>query len=213
MRVFEIIGPIMFGPSSSHTAGACRLSRAIYQLAGGQIDRAHLLLHGSFQIDEGEQINKALVAGLLGMDTDDDKINDSYTYMERSQIKFSYENTHIKGAHHNTVRYIIRNKDISFTATSVSIGGGMIEIRDINGVQLSLTGAYNTIVIYAHSDESVCNFLNKHMGKEESLEIFSADSGEKMILYKSEFSSVYSQFQEIRKMPSVRYAALLEKFD
>ena len=66
MRVFELIGPIMFGPSSSHTAGACRLSRAMWQIAGGKINKAELDLHGSFRAHEGGSVNKALVAGLLG---------------------------------------------------------------------------------------------------------------------------------------------------
>ncbi len=148
MRVFELIGPIMFGPSSSHTAGACRLSRAMWQIAGCGIVEASLDLHGSFRVKEGANVNKALVAGLMGYDTDDDRINHSHADMEKSGIKFTYQNTVLDGAHNNTVRYHIKGRDFGFTATGASIGGGMIEVTDIGGAKCSVTGDYSTLLIF-----------------------------------------------------------------
>ena len=213
MRVFEIVGPIMFGPSASHTACACRLSRAMYQLADRQIDEAHLQLHGSFRVKEDGRINKALVAGLLGMDTDDDRINDSYACMRRSKIKFSYENVELEHAHNNTVRYIIKNKKIAFTATGVSVGGGMIEIRDINGVPVLITGENHTIVIFAEDDTAVRNFLTGNGDAEGRLSVFPLDDAQKLMLYQTEFSIDLQFLLEIRKLAGVAYASLLERFE
>ena len=95
----------MFGPSSSHTAGADRLSRAMYQILNEPLRSAKLDLHGSFRVRDSGQVNKALVAGLLGFDTDDDRINSSHALMAQSGIDFSYGDVFIEGAHNNTVRY------------------------------------------------------------------------------------------------------------
>jgi len=148
MRVFEMIGPIMFGPSSMHTAGACRVARAVWQIAGEDVREAHLELHGAFRVPEGGQVNTALVAGLLGYDTDNDRLHSSLEDAAANGVGLTWENTVLPGAHNNTVRYTVKGNYGTLCVTGVSTGGGMIEMREIDGARVSITGDYYTAILF-----------------------------------------------------------------
>ena len=116
---FDILGPIMIGPSSSHTAGAARLGKIASTIAAGDIVEVRFLLHGSFaKTYKGHGTDKALVAGILGFDPWDEEIKESFEIARARNIKFSFEEVVMEGAHPNTVKFIIKKVDNSISTIS-----------------------------------------------------------------------------------------------
>ena len=108
--IFDILGPVMVGPSSSHTAGAVRIGYTARQLFGEPVKKAIVYLHGSFAATgEGHGTDKAIIAGLLGMKPDDLRIPDSFTVAKESGMEFVIDKKEIRGAHPNTARIIMEN--------------------------------------------------------------------------------------------------------
>lgn len=165
MNVFDIIGPVMVGPSSSHTAGAVRIGRMVRGLLGEQPVSVDIQLHGSFaQTYKGHGTDKAILAGLMGMPPDDEKIRDSMELAREAGMKYQFSKTMIKDAHPNTalITAISRTGEKVIVQGS-SVGGGNIVINKINGMDVEFTGEYYTLVIY-HKDTpgtvaSVANLL------------------------------------------------------
>ena len=146
----EVIGPFMIGPSSSHTAGACRIGKISRLIVNEKIKSVVFYLHGSFGKNyKGYGTDRALVAGILGMDTDDVRIINSLEIAERSGLNISFIEKELGNIYHpNTVKLEIEtltNRKVSIIASS--IGGGNIEIVDINGKDVYFTGKYNTLFI------------------------------------------------------------------
>ena len=151
--VFDILGPIMIGPSSSHTAGAQRLGKAARNIAGDDFKSVTFLLHGSFaKTYKGHGTDKALTAGILGMDTQDENIKNSLNIAEEKDIKIEFIPADLGDVHPNTVKVIFHKTDGNdFYVTGSSIGGGSIVITDINGNRVEFTGQY-PIIIIKHKD-------------------------------------------------------------
>lgn len=149
MNIFEVLGPVMIGPSSSHTAGAVRIGRTAHKLLGEDISRADITLSGSFaSTGKGHGTDKALIAGLMDMKTDDDRIPDSFVMAQEKGMEFSFANRELKGAHPNTA--VLELTGVSgkkMVITGESVGGGKIRISSIDGVNLTFTGEYNTLII------------------------------------------------------------------
>lgn len=146
--VFDIVGPIMIGPSSSHTAGAARLAKVASIIAGGKIKKVEFLLHGSFaKTYKGHGTDKALVAGILRMDPWDENLKKSFEIAAEQGIDLVFTETDLGDVHPNTVKFIITKEDgqISVIAGS-SIGGGNIVIFDIDGQEVEFTGEYPTLI-------------------------------------------------------------------
>jgi L-serine dehydratase len=146
---FDIIGPAMIGPSSSHTAGAARLGKVARLVAGGKIKSVRFLLHGSFaKTYRGHGTDRALVAGILGMDPWDERLRDSLQIAEEQGLAVSFLETDLGGMHPNSVKFIIEKEDGTIVqVVGSSIGGGNISITEIDGEPLEFTGAYPTIII------------------------------------------------------------------
>lgn len=146
---FDILGPIMIGPSSSHTAGAARLGKIAATIAAGEIVEVRFLLHGSFaKTYKGHGTDKALVAGILGFDPWDEEIKESFAIAKARNIKFDFEEVIMEDAHPNTVKFIIEKSDNSIsTITGSSIGGGNVIVTEINGMEIEFTGEYPTLII------------------------------------------------------------------
>lgn len=154
ISVFDIIGPNMIGPSSSHTAGALRIARLALHMVKHPITNVKFILFGSFaQTYQGHGTDRALVAGILGFDTEDYRIKESFQYAKEAGLQYSFEtNTTKQDVHPNTVDIIITdNTGDETTVTGVSIGGGRAVIKKINGVTVDLSGEYHTLVI-KHKD-------------------------------------------------------------
>lgn len=147
--VFDILGPIMIGPSSSHTAGAARLGKIAKEIVGIEFNKVVFYLHGSFaKTFEGHGTDKALVAGILGMDPSDELLSESFEIAKSKGVEYKFVEADLGYQHPNTVKIVFKfdeNQDIYITGSS--IGGGNILITDINGNHVEFTGDYPTTLI------------------------------------------------------------------
>ncbi len=147
--VFEVIGPIMIGPSSSHTAAAVRIGQITGALIGEKVEEARIQLHGSFaSTGTGHGTDKALAAGLLGYKPDDPRIRGALMTAENEGIKITFEKIDLGDDYHpNTVRLTVKGVEgTEFTVTASSLGGGTISVVEINGLTLELSGENDTLV-------------------------------------------------------------------
>ncbi|MCF6466689.1 L-serine ammonia-lyase, iron-sulfur-dependent subunit beta [Clostridium sp. Cult2] len=147
--VFDILGPVMIGPSSSHTAGATRLGKIGSEIADKLFNKVTFYLHGSFaKTYKGHGTDRALVAGILGMDPSDERIKDSLNIAKDKGIDIEFIEADLGYEHPNTVKIVFhyRDKD-DYYITGSSIGGGNILITNINGNKVEFTGDYPTILI------------------------------------------------------------------
>lgn len=147
--IFEILGPIMVGPSSSHTAGAERLGLIAKRIAGTEILTATFYLHGSFaKTYKGHGTDRALVAGIIGLEANDERIKSSFQIAEDKGISIQFAEADLGDVHPNTVRIdIVRSDNSLLSVTGSSIGGGSIVITEIDGDPMNFTGDYPVIII------------------------------------------------------------------
>lgn len=147
--VFDLIGPVMVGPSSSHTAGAVRLGAMALKILGTEPKAAEITLHGSFaETGKGHGTNLALVAGILGMHTDDERIPKAEQLAVQKGIKICFKTENLGDVHPNTVRFQLTGQDGRVVEVmGSSIGGGRIEVKEINKFQVEVMGDYHTLVI------------------------------------------------------------------
>lgn len=149
MNIFDIMGPIMVGPSSSHTAGAARIGLITRKLLGSQPVKAELLLHGSFAATgAGHGTDKALAAGLLGMRPDDPRLPRSFELAAQAGMDLTVGKTVLRGVHPNTVLLRVedaRGKQLEVVASS--LGGGRVKVCSIDGLDASFTGELPTLII------------------------------------------------------------------
>ncbi|MFQ5890717.1 MAG: L-serine ammonia-lyase, iron-sulfur-dependent subunit beta [Gemmatimonadota bacterium] len=150
-KLFDILGPTMVGPSSSHTAGACRLGYVVQAVIGGTPERARIGLHGSFAMTgEGHGTKPAIVGGLLGFLPDDVRLRDSLERSEGAGLDYEFVNVDLgETAHPNTVSFQVWRAGTETRIVGCSIGGGQIQVREIDGFEVDLTGTLPTLVVVA----------------------------------------------------------------
>lgn len=148
--IFDILGPVMVGPSSSHTAGAVRIGMIGRKLLGGQPVQAEIYLHGSFAATgEGHGTDRGIVAGLLGMKPDDMRIPESFEIAEEEGLEFHIEKREIRDAHPNTALLVLKTEDAkTLKLQACSIGGGRILITKLNGMDVNFSAEMNTLIVY-----------------------------------------------------------------
>lgn len=151
--IFDVLGPIMIGPSSSHTAGAARLGKIAGTIVNKPIKEVSFLLHGSFrETYKGHGTDRALVAGILGFLPDDPNLKDSISIANEKGIIIRFLQADLGQVHPNTVKFLIKDiDDIEWEVLGSSIGGGLVEIHEINGKKVKVTGEYPTIIT-CHDD-------------------------------------------------------------
>jgi len=151
VSLLDIIGPVMVGPSSSHTAGACKLGLLARGLVGGTPERARIELHGSFaRTGEGHGTDKAIVAGLMGFRQDDDRIRNALEIAERDGLDYTFEKTTLdEEAHPNSVRITLELGNRRAAMTGSSLGAGRVLVTEIDGFPVEVSGNYHTIVLVA----------------------------------------------------------------
>lgn len=150
MNIFDILGPIMVGPSSSHTAGAVKIGNISLKLLQEKPVRADIILHGSFATTgSGHGTDRALIAGLLGMQPDDTRIPDSFQLAEKEGLEFTFTNKTLKNAHPNTaVLSLTGETGRTIEVQAASIGGGRVEIHKLDGVDAFFSAEKPTLIIY-----------------------------------------------------------------
>jgi L-serine dehydratase len=151
VSLLDIIGPVMVGPSSSHTAGACRLGLLARGLVGGTPQRAKIELHGSFaRTGEGHGTDKAIVAGLMGFRPDDDRIRTALEIADAEGLEYTFEKTTLdEEAHPNTVRITLERGDREAQMIGSSLGAGRVLVTQIDGFPVEVSGNFHTIVLVA----------------------------------------------------------------
>ena len=155
INIFDMMGPVMVGPSSSHTAGAARIGNMGRTLLGEEVTRADIGLHGSFaETGFGHGTDRALLAGLLGMKPDDLRIPNAYEEANRAGMAYSFRTVELRDAHPNTALLELTGKSgKKLTLQASSIGGGAIVVNKIDGIDVNFTGDFNTLIV-RNQDES-----------------------------------------------------------
>lgn len=185
--VFDVIGPVMVGPSSSHTAGAARIGKSARDLFGSEPTWAKIYLYESFaKTYKGHGTDFALIGGLLGYDTADSRMTDSLKTARDKGMKFEFIEEPAAVEHPNTARLVIGNDQEEMELIGVSIGGGKIEIMELNGFKLRLSGSYPAILIM-HNDRygaiaSVTKILAKHKVNIGHMEVNRKDVGKQALM-------------------------------
>jgi len=158
LDIFEILGPVMVGPSSSHTAGAVRIGNMGRTLLGEPPVTAHIGLHGSFaETGKGHGTDKALIAGLLGMKPDDMDIPGSFQIAQAQGLSFDFREVQLRDAHPNSVvMELVGNVGHTLKMQASSTGGGRIMVNRIAGMPVEFTGNYHTLVIHNQDD---CGYI------------------------------------------------------
>ena len=152
INIFDMMGPVMVGPSSSHTAGAARIGNMGRTLLGEEVARADIGLYGSFaETGFGHGTDRALLAGLLGMKPDDLRIPNAYEEANRAGMAYSFRTVELRDAHPNTAHPNTALLELTLQASS--IGGGAIVVNKIDGIDVNFTGDFNTLIV-RNQDES-----------------------------------------------------------
>ena len=155
INIFDMMGPVMVGPSSSHTAGAARIGNMGRTLLCEEVTRADIGLYGSFaETGYGHGTDRALLAGLLGMKPDDLRIPNAYEEANRAGMAYSFRTVELRDAHPNTALLELTGKSgKQLTLQASSIGGGAIVVNKIDGIDVNFTGDFNTLIV-RNQDES-----------------------------------------------------------
>ena len=182
--VFDILGPVMIGPSSSHTAGAARLGKVARYIAGKDFKTVTFYLHGSFaKTYKGHGTDRALVAGILGMEPHDERLRNSLAIAEQMGLSINFIEADLGYVHPNSVRILFEKNDGELTqVTGSSIGGGNIVITSIDGYFVEFTGEYATLFI-RHIDKKgviskVTTVLAQHEINIATMKVSRKDKGE-----------------------------------
>ncbi|WP_404409095.1 L-serine ammonia-lyase, iron-sulfur-dependent subunit beta [Jeotgalibacillus malaysiensis] len=165
--VFDIIGPVMIGPSSSHTAGAARIGKMARELFGREPEWANVSFYGSFaKTYKGHGTDVAIIGGIMDFETDDERIIEAKKIAREKGMRIKIREEEALTDHPNTARIKLGDQDGEIELVGISIGGGKIEIIELNGFELSLTGHHPAILV-VHEDKfgavaAVSTVLAKH---------------------------------------------------
>lgn len=210
MRLFDVLGPVMTGPSSSHTAGAVRIGLTARKLLGEQPAQAEILLHGSFAATgRGHGTDKALVAGLLGMQPDDENIPRSFTLARQAGMLFTVGPINLRGAHPNTALLRLRGADgHKLEVMGSSIGGGRINICKIDGITTNFGADHDTLIVHNLDTpghvSAVTTCLSEHHINIATMQLYrSAAGGYAVMVLECDQPIPAEIVEELRRMPGI----------
>ena len=168
MNIFDIIGPVMVGPSSSHTAGAAKIGNVCAKLMGEKIESAEIYLHGSFaKTGKGHGTDKAIVAGLLGMACDDIRIPNSFEIAKEQGFKFSISTIDLPDAHPNTAKVVMHGvSGAEVEVVAASLGGGRIQVCGLDKVAVSFSGECPTLIVHNVDQPGYITEVTSVLGKQ-----------------------------------------------
>ncbi len=218
MHLFDVIGPVMIGPSSSHTAGAARIGRVVRKLLGAQPVQADIGFHGSFaKTYAGHGTDRAVAGGLLDFDVDDVRLRDSLILAREAGMVLRFSPINLRNVHPNTI--VIDAKDAQghrITVQAASVGGGSILIQSMNGLEVGFSGTENTIVIQHRDAPGVIARVSGLIAKREiniaTMRVFRRQAGaEAVMVLEVDGRPEDSLLQELRDLPEIASIAFLEK--
>lgn len=167
LDIFDILGPVMVGPSSSHTAGAVRIGRMARTLLDARPVRAEIGLYGSFaETGRGHGTDRALAAGLLGMTPDDLDVPRSLSLAAERGLDVTFHTVRLRSAHPNTAVLDVTAEDgRRLVLRAASTGGGRIRVEEINGVSVNFTGDFNTLIVRHHDIPGTLAAIARELSK------------------------------------------------
>ena len=221
MNVFDIIGPIMIGPSSSHTAGAVRIGRVVNKLMDNQTPESlEIILSGSFaQTYRGHGTDRALLAGIMGYHSYSEEIRDALEIATERGIRYAFIKKDLPGAHPNTARIIFKLADgTTGSVQAASVGGGNIRVDLVNDMHVDFSGESNTLLVMHHDRPGVIaavtslmreeyaelNICNFHLSRERR-------GGDAIMTIESDNLPPAKLIQDIRKLDHVTNALLIRR--
>ena len=218
INIFDMMGPVMVGPSSSHTAGAARIGNMGRTLLGEEVACADIGLHGSFaETGFGHGTDRALLAGLLGMKPDDLRIPNAYEEANRAGMAYSFRTVELRDAHPNTVLIdAVGVSGAQISVQAVSVGGGSIRVQYLNGLEVGFSGERTTLVIQ-HRDTpgaiaKVSRLLAAARLNIATMRVFRAEAGGRAVMA-LELDSVPddSLVAALRNVPAIQSVTLLDR--
>ncbi|MCG7342829.1 L-serine ammonia-lyase, iron-sulfur-dependent subunit beta [Sporosarcina sp. ACRSL] len=213
--VFEIIGPVMIGPSSSHTAGAARIGRVARDLFGRQPEWARIHLYGSFaETYKGHGTDVAIIGGLLDYDTFDERIKTAFEDAAALGMTFEFFPEEEEADHPNTAKIVIGDSQGEMELVGISIGGGTMEVTELNGFPLRLSGHYPALLV-VHDDRAgvianVSNAIASQGMNIAHMEVGRKEKG-KMALMVIEVDQMFDEtlINELKSLPNVTQVSTL----
>ena len=214
-----MIGPVMIGPSSSHTAGVVRIGRVARRLLGDKPEQADIIFYNSFaRTYEGHGSDRAIIAGLLDYKTDDKRIKEALDIAPTEGLKFSFRSIgNASALHPNTLRLTLRKADRTIEVVGESKGGGLINIAEFNGFKADFSASLHTLVItardvkgsiafisdvLAHDDCNIATMSVSRKGKNDiACLVIEMDSGLKRVTL--DYLRSLSWIQEIIYIPDI----------
>ncbi|REJ22480.1 L-serine ammonia-lyase, iron-sulfur-dependent subunit beta [Caldibacillus debilis] len=215
--VFDIIGPVMIGPSSSHTAGAARIGRAARSIFGREPKWAHIYFYGSFaETYRGHGTDVAIVGGLLDFDTFDERIKRSLEIAAERGLAIHFHKEGCVPDHPNTARLHIGDEEGELELVGVSIGGGKIEIDEINGFKIRLTGEHPSIIVINNDRfgaiANVAHVLAKNEINIGYMQVSRKEKGKTALMTIETDQNVDETIlDEIRKLPNILHVAKINE--
>lgn len=185
--VFDIIGPVMIGPSSSHTAGAARMGQVARQLFRHEPERVSISLYGSFaKTYQGHGTDVALIGGILGFETDDTRIPDALNIAKERNVEVEFIEEDANAPHPNTAKIRLYKGEEEIEVVACSIGGGKIEVVELNGFDLQLTGTSPALLI-VNNDRfgaiaAVASILAKHEINISTMSVSRKEKGRRALM-------------------------------
>ena len=217
MTLFDIMGPIMVGPSSSHTAGAVRIGLITRKLLGGEPVGAELVLHGSFAATgSGHGTDRALIAALLGMEPDDARIPQSFALAGQRGLAFQFRHGVLKDAHPNSVK--ITAQDAAggrLTVVAASLGGGRVKFTSVDGLPAAFSGEKNTLII-RNEDRvgevaAMANALSDNRVNIASMQLYrNVKGGEALMVVESDETISPATLERLRAVEGIRRVTYLD---
>ncbi len=167
--VFDMIGPVMIGPSSSHTAGVVRIGRVARKILGKQPEQANITFYNSFaRTYEGHGSDRAIIAGLLDFKTDDIRIKTAFDEAEKAKFEFKFRSMgNASTMHPNTVRVVVSAGDRSIEVVGESRGGGVIKITEVNGFNVGFNASLTTMILLANDRKGAIAFIATILANDE----------------------------------------------
>ena len=220
ISMFDILGPVMIGPSSSHTAGAQRIGKAMYMICGKEeVKKVTFHLHGSFSHTlSGHGTDRALVAGLMGMDASDARIRNSLEIAREKGMEITFIPDDLGDVHPNTVKVLVVTKSgKEFSMIGSSVGGGEVEIVEINGTKAKSSGKYPSIIV-THIDRlGVISKISSILAHNEVNIVTMSNSREKKAgmattMGETDHAIPLSVKEELEELDYIKQVVLVEKF-
>ena len=167
--IFDMIGPVMIGPSSSHTAGVVKIGNVARQILGQTPEKAEIIFYNSFaRTYEGHGSDRAILAGLLGYPTDDIRIRDSFTHAEAAGLEFHFRSIgNASTLHPNSVKVNLKAGEKEVEVLGESLGGGVINIKEVDGFTANITGQAHTLIIKADDRKGTIAFIAEVLGHDD----------------------------------------------